>query len=40
MIPQSPQYFKSLRLAVRDDAVVVFFTLPPIEKAKCAVVVV
>jgi len=27
----------SLRLAVRDDTVVVFFTLQTIEKAKCAI---
>jgi len=37
MIPQSPQFHKSLRLAVRDDTKVVFFTLQTIEKAKCAV---
>jgi len=28
---------KSLRLAVRDDTVIVFFTLQKIEKAKCAI---
>jgi len=38
MIPQPPQFYKSLRLAVRDDTVVVFSTLQTIEKAKCAVV--
>jgi len=27
MISHSPQFHKSLRLAVRDDTVVVFFTL-------------
>jgi len=37
MITRSPQFHKSLRLAVRDDKVVVFFTLQTIEKAKCAV---
>jgi len=37
MIPQSPQFHKSLRLAERDDTVVVFFTLQTIKKAKCAV---
>jgi len=38
MITQSPQFHKSLRLAVRDDdTVVVFFALQTIEKAKCAV---
>jgi len=37
MISQCPQFHKSLRLAVRDDTVVVFFTLQKIEEAKCAV---
>jgi len=38
MIPQYPQFHKSLRLAVRDDIVVVaFFTLQKTEKEKCAV---
>jgi len=37
MISQSPQFHKSLRLAVRDDTVVAFFTLKTIEKAKCAI---
>jgi len=37
MILQPPQFHKFLLLAVRDDAVVVFFTLQTIEKAKCAV---
>jgi len=37
MIPQSPQFHKFLRLAVRDDTVVLFLTLQTIEKAKCAV---
>jgi len=37
MIPQSPQFHKSLLLAVRDDTVVVFFTLQTIEKVKCIV---
>jgi len=37
MIPQFLQFHKSLRLAVRDDRVVVFFTLQTIEKVKCAV---
>jgi len=37
MILQSPQFHKSLRLAVRDDTVAVFFTLQTIEKAKCVV---
>jgi len=30
-------FHKSLRLAVRDDTVVVVFTLQTIEKTKCAV---
>jgi len=33
----SSQFHKSLRLAVRDDIMVVFFTLQIIEKAKCDV---
>jgi len=37
MIPQSPQFNKSLQLAVCDNIVVVFFTLQTIKKAKCAV---
>jgi len=37
MITQSPQFHKSLRSAVRDDTVVVFFNLQTIEKANCAV---
>jgi len=37
MIPQSPQLHKFFRLTVRDDTVVVFFTLKTIEKAKCTV---
>jgi len=37
MISQSPQFYKSLRLDVCDDTVVVFFTSQTIEKAKCAV---
>jgi len=37
MISQSPLFHKSLRLAVHDDTVVVFFTLQTIETVKCAV---
>jgi len=37
MVSQSSQFHKSLRLAVRDDTVVVFFPLQTIEKAICAV---
>jgi len=37
MITHSPQFRKSLRLAVRDDTVVVVFTLQTFEKAKYAV---
>jgi len=34
MISQSLQFHKSLRLAVRDDTVVAFFTLQTIEKGQ------
>jgi len=34
---QSSQFHKSLRVAVHDDTVVVFFILQTIEKAKYAV---
>jgi len=38
MFPKSPQFYKSLRLTVRDDTVVAFFTLQTIiekEKMRC-----
>jgi len=37
MILQSPQFHKPLWLAVRDDTVVVFFTLQTITKVKYTV---
>jgi len=34
---RTQQFQKSLRLALRDDTVVAFFTLQTIEKEKCVV---